>query len=177
MKHNQTTEELISELEEGLRIDEHALEQELQSQPGLIYKATSQYELYVSRRDAAKQYVDEVKAEVDLAVRSDARQQGDKITEKEIEAEVRTSLKVIKATKAYFALHELTGQFSALKDAYKARGYALNSMTDLYIANYYSDASHRSSRKAVEHDDDHMNRRAAINEGRKSLDSERRSRR
>jgi hypothetical protein len=139
----------FAELEAGLHIDENGLDDALMEQTELFYRVSKEYSLLVSRRDAAKQNVDEVKAEVDLQYRQDARNENEKVTEKEIEAKVRMDKDVVAAIDAHLKLNRAVGVYGALKEAYQQRNYVLKELSGLYVANYYGDVTHSSAKSAM----------------------------
>ena len=131
----------IEELEQGLPIDEHDLNGALLRQPDLLYKVSKELTLQTSRRDAAKQMLAEVEAEVDAAIRHDAQVNDEKITEKEVASQKILDKDVQDAEKELLRLSLAVGQLGALKEAYQQRSYALRGLIDLYVANYFGDAS------------------------------------
>lgn len=137
------------ELEEALRIDEHALEEALRDQPTMFYRVSSAYALEISRRDAAKQAFQDAEATCDLAVREDAQKEERKITEGEVRATVQTDGNVAKARERLNRLSESVGRLAALKEAFQQRSYALKDLAGLYVANYYSASEHSGATNAV----------------------------
>lgn len=131
----------LEELEPGLQIDEHALDEALQEQPDLFYRVSKDLALLTSRRDAAKQNVSEVEAQVDLEVRSGAAKRDEKIPEREVDAQKRLHPKVKAAVAQMLQLNSAVGQLAALKEAFQQRSWVLKDLVGLYIANYYSDKS------------------------------------
>jgi len=154
------------ELEAALRIDEYALEGALREQPELFYRVSKAYALAISRRDAAKQALQDAEAEADLLVRGDAQEDDRKITEGEVRAKVQTDGKVVRARDALNAQSELVGKLSALKDAFQQRSYALKDLAGLYVANYYS-ASENSAASGAVRQRDAQDARARMNAARR----------
>lgn len=126
------------ELEAALRIDEYALEEALREQPGLFYRVGAAYAMEVSRRDAAKQALQDQEARESLDVREGARESGEKITEGQVSATVQTAPDVVRARERLLELSESVGRLGALKEAFQQRSYALKDLAGLYVANYYS---------------------------------------
>lgn len=138
----------IEELEQGLEIDEHALDEALQRQPDLFYRVSKQLAIMTSRRDAAKQAIQNAEAEVELEIRQNLGKRDEKLTDKAVAARVRNSGKVKKAMASYLVLNGAVMQFTALKEAFQQRSYALKSLADLHMASYFqtesiSDVSNR----------------------------------
>ena len=136
----------MADLEASLQIDEHALETELRENPDLFYQVASGLALSISKRDEAKQQLDDTEAVVDIELRRDAAKSEDRVTEKELESNRKTDKRVREASKHFNDARADTGRWTALKEAYEQRSYALSKLADLYIANYYSDSSQHSHR-------------------------------
>lgn len=128
----------IKQLETKLQINEHALDIALREHPDLFYKVASELALAISNRDEAKQDLDETEAQVDLSIRSEAAKLGEKTTEKEVQSMCKIDKSVKAANDKLLAEKLNTAKWTALKEAYEARSYALSKLVDLFIANYYS---------------------------------------
>lgn len=155
------------ELEDALRIDEHALEEALRDQPSLFYRVSSAYALQISRRDAAKQALADAEASADLTVREEARENDRKINEGEIRSTVQTEPDVMKARKRFSELSEAVGKLGALKEAFQQRSYALKDLAGLYIANYYTASEHNAAGNVMRQQTADTARRV-MNEARRS---------
>lgn len=141
--------DLIKDLEEGLLIDEHELHAALQMQPDFYYRVSKAYALLLSQRDEAKQTLQVIEAEVDVKLRREALENGDKVTEKEIESRKRIHRDVMAANDDLLTLNHKLGEVLALKEAYQQRSYVLKDLVALYIGNYYSDTTQQTSRNAM----------------------------
>lgn len=143
--------ETIEDLETGLSIDEHALDEALIAQPEFFYRVSKKLALTVSRRDAAKQALAEEEAKCDGQFREDAAREKEKLTETEVKNLIRLDKDVIKATETLNSLNREVGLLTALKEAYQQRSYVLKDLTSLHIANYYTntDGAQSSSRAAL----------------------------
>lgn len=137
------------ELEGALRIDEHALEEALRDQPMLFYRVGAAYAMEISRRDAAKQALQDAEAESDLGVRREAQEDERKITEGEVRAMVQIDGGVVRARARLNQLSESVGRLAALKEAFQQRSYALKSLCELYVANYFSGSEQRGAERLV----------------------------
>jgi hypothetical protein len=127
----------FQELEAGLIIDEHALDEALLTQADSFYRVAQRLATLISERDGAKQHLEEVEARVDAKVRHDAEVAGEKITEREVASQKSLHHDVQKANKDLLDLSYEVGLASALKEAFQQRSYALGKLTDLYIAGYF----------------------------------------
>jgi hypothetical protein len=130
--------DIIEDLEQKLKIDEHGLEIELRDHPDSFYKVAAELSLAISLRDEAKQKLDETESRVDIEIRAEAARLGEKVTEKEVLSRVKTDKAFTDATDRFFELKARAAKISALKEAFEQKSYALSKLTDLYIANYYS---------------------------------------
>lgn len=139
----------LRELEDALVIDEHALDEALREQPQLFYRISRAYALEISRRDAAKQALQDEEASVELDFRDDARERERKITEGEVKAHVQTDGRVVAARDRLARLSESVGKLSALKEAFQQRSYALKDLAGLYIANYYTASEHTAASSSL----------------------------
>ena len=133
-------EELLQELEKGLSIDPHALDDALTTQSVIYYEVSQRLALLTSRRDAAKLSMADTEAYTDGIIRRAAREQDSKKTAEEIRALVRVNGAVQKAQRVYLTLNYGVGQFRALQEAFQQRSYALNKLVELYLSSYFADA-------------------------------------
>lgn len=136
----------LDELEKGLKIDEHALDEALQQQPDLFYRVSKTLAMLTSRRDAMKQEKETVEAQADLTIRRKHARDKDKATEGSIRAEIRLDREVIEVGNELLELANLVAQFAALKEAFQQRSYVLKDLVNLYTANYFGDSAGGSSR-------------------------------
>jgi hypothetical protein len=128
----------LKQLEAKLRIDEHALDIALREHPDLFYKVATELALAISNRDEAKQDLEEIEAQVDMELRKAAAVSDTKTTEKEIESNKKVDKKVKAANDKFLEERFNAAKWTALKEAYEARSYALSKLVDLFLANYYS---------------------------------------
>lgn len=136
------------ELEAGLSIDEHALDEANLHQADLYHRVAKATALKMSQRDAAEQNVTETAAKVELQIRAklaERKEEKEKVTEGDIKARVKTSLDVRNATKTYLDLCASHSKWQALEKSFSQRSYALNRLVDLYVAGYFGDVTKRSN--------------------------------
>lgn len=152
----------IRELEDALRIDEHALEEALRDQPSMFYRVSKAFALEMSRRDAAKQALADAEARADLDIRDEAREEEArvvgkgkeaatskiKLTEGEVRARVQLSAEVVIARDALAARFDAVAKLTALKEAFQQRSYALKDLASLYVANYYTASENGAADRA-----------------------------
>ena len=161
----------LRELEAALRIDEYALEKALRDQPVMFYRVANAYALEISRRDAAKQALQDMEAEIDLDVRDRARKGDQKITEGEIRATVQIDGRVAQAQAALARRNEGVARLTALKEAFQQRSYALKDLAGLYAANYYT-ASEQNAASGAVRSRDATEARARMSEARRGRKEE-----
>ena len=135
----------VHELERGLRIDEHGLNEALVEQPDMFYRVSKALAMEISRRDHAKQALADAEADADLAVRARAIAMEEKVTETEVKSRVRSDASVRTAIAEHLRLCETVGKLAALKEAFQQRSYALKELVGLYLANYYSASEHTAT--------------------------------
>lgn len=131
----------IAEMQEGLRIDKNGLDEALIAQVQLFSSVSEKLTWEISIRDAAKDSLRVIEAEVDEVIRSDAAEEGTKITESAIASQVRMHKDVREATAKLNVLNLNVGLLSSLKESYLQRSYALKELVALYLASYYGDGS------------------------------------
>lgn len=173
--------DLLRELETGLQIDEHGLEEANQQQPDLLYRVSKHLEMLISLRDESKQNFEYVEAMVDIDLRerfltddrdSEKGEKRGRVTDKVIEAHKKVDARVRNAETEMLRLSFAVGQFKALKEAFIQRSYALKEMVGLYLANYYSDVNIDKQQGAVK-DRRAEEARRAMNEVRQAARSNR----
>jgi len=131
----------LGRLESELSIDRHALDECLEKQPMLFYEVSKMLALTISQRDEAKQNLIMAESKADIKIRREAVNTGDKVTEREIDANKRLSPRVEEATASLNILQKNLHIVAGLKDAFEQRSRALKDMCGLYVSNYYSTAS------------------------------------
>ena len=157
----------VEDLEEMLKIDAHALEDEVGMQSDLFYRVGEKLALAVSRRDEAKQDLQDIEAETELSIRKKSSEDGVKMTVDEVKATVRTDRNVRNAQIKLFRLTEITSKLTALRDAFAQRSSMLKKMVDLYVTNYYTNSEYKTSDSAV--------RNSRAERARKDMDKARRA--
>jgi hypothetical protein len=156
----------LAELEQGLLIDENALDEAIERQPDYFHRVSKRLALLISRRDAAKQFLEDEEARIDTNLRHLAKKNDDKLTESEIKAQIRLQPEIKLARKEHHRLSESVGIYTALEKSFQQRSYALGHLVDLYISGYFGNLTHSgNSRGMKEHSGEQARR--AMNELRK----------
>lgn len=164
----------IEDLETGLRIDEHALDDALVQHPDLFYRVSKQLALLTSQRDAKKQELAEQEAKADGDIRETASKHKDKVTETEVKNMIRLDADVSRVLHELLDLNRQVGSWTALKEAFQARSYVLKDLVNLYIANYYGsnqDGGSSAGRALRNHSASHV--REELKTRRQRYDAER----
>lgn len=129
----------LEEFRGYLRIDKHALDQELAEQPGLFEKVGEAHALAVADKDAAKEELANVDARLDGIIRKSA---GDKrVTDTAIKNRIQAHSKHRNAFAAYLTAKMRADQIAALKDAFHSRAYMLRELAGLAVSNYFETSS------------------------------------
>jgi len=138
-------EPTIADLEAELTIDQNKLEDACRNHPDLLYEVGKQLSLLISRRDQAKKNLKVAEAEADLEIRR--KFEGEKKpTETEIGHRVQLDDDVLEATDALLELERQVGETWAMKEAFQARGSAIEFLIKLYLGNYYGSDVERPTR-------------------------------
>lgn len=142
-------EEFIAEYEESLAIDENGLEEALIIQTTNYYAVSKRLSLEQSRRDAAKQHLRDVEARVDSAIRIAVRENGEKVTEREVESRRTNHSDIRDAHNLFMRVDRGVKALEALKDSWSQRSYILKELTALWLASYYGDSDSASADRSV----------------------------
>jgi hypothetical protein len=156
----------LQQMSDGMQIDKHALDEALILQVHNFHQVSERLAIEISLRDAAKDELKVVEAEVDEVVRADAAESEKKITETAIKNAVAAHRDVIKAQKEFARLAKSVGLLQALKESYLQRSYALKELVTLYMANYFGEGSVENAGARRIKDEGAQGHRKAINEER-----------
>lgn len=127
----------ITEFRDYLRIDKSALDDELIEQSMLLFQVSEAFVEAAALRDACKEQVALVDAQLDVRIRDEIEQSDTKTTEGNVKAQIQTDPKHEKAFKAYLNAKREADVLSALKEAFIQRGYLIRDLCSLFMANYY----------------------------------------
>lgn len=131
----------VRDLEKRLRIDEDALNEALIDQAEAFWAVSEELAMTISRRDEAKQTAEELSGRVDLRIRAAAAKAEEKTTETGIKSKVMQDKEVIHQQRILADLNSRVGLFTALKESFKQRGYALNNLVELHTTNDYNNTN------------------------------------
>lgn len=136
----------LSELKANLAIDKMALDDEVIRQPSLFYEISEALTEAAAERDAAKEELATVDAEIDGRVRAKFAKGDMKATDKTVASHVLIDSAHEKAFTSWLTAKTKADKLEALKDAFKQRSYMLRDLVALYTANYYEESSVKPSR-------------------------------
>ncbi len=135
-KFDETIVDFVERLEKALKFDKNRLDDALEEQAGIFHEIADELAIQISRRDQAKKHVTDLESETIVEIKSDAREEDKKITDKEVEALTQLEEGVIQASKTLAELNLIVGRLSALKESYVQRSYALKDLVALQINQY-----------------------------------------
>lgn len=129
----------IEEWRGYLAIDKMALDDEVVRQPSLFYEVSEAYAEATAERDAEKEQLALIDAELD----SDARQGKEKITEGQVKAYIAAAQDHINQHKHWLKAKKHADKVAALKDSFHQRSYMLRDLVTLHTSNYFEESSVR----------------------------------
>lgn len=127
----------IERIENGLKIDEHKLEDELKWQPEMRHDVGIQLAYAISRRDQIVKDLKILKAEVARDFRSGAVTSNEKYTVAEVNDTVVLDKEVRREEQRLVDAERDVKLLEATRDAVKDRGYSIGRLTDLWLEKYY----------------------------------------
>lgn len=136
----------LGELQDQLAIDKSVLDDEVIRQPVLFYTIGEQLTDAAAERDAAKEELASVDADLDGVWRKKLAKTSTRVTETMVSNHVITSAEHETAFKAYLAAKTRADKLLALKEAFQQRSYMLRDLVALYSANYYEESSIKPSK-------------------------------
>lgn len=137
----------LTDLQEQLAIDKSCLDDEVIRQPMLFYSVSEMLVDALAERDAAKEELNAVDADLDGIWRKKlSKDAKGRLTESMVKNHVQLSAQHEKAFDVYLKAKTKADRLTALKEAFQARSYMLRDLVQLYSANYYEDASVKPTR-------------------------------
>ena len=130
-----------AELRAKLRIDKHALDDEVEQQPELYGEVAEAAALAKSQVESLEEQVKVLEASIDADAREQAGIADERITENEIKSMIASSVVRKEMIIKLLDSRHLQRQLEALTTSFRHRSYALRDMVDLYLASYYSSRS------------------------------------
>lgn len=121
-----------------LAIDKYRLDDALEKQAHYMYEVGEQYAEKVSTRDALKERIETVDAEIAEKFRKAAAAAGEKLTEANLQQKIAMSEHHLAAHEEYLEAKKDAEMWGAMKDAFIQRGLALRELAGLYTSNYFA---------------------------------------
>ena len=131
----------IEEFRSYLEIDKTALDDVVTQQPMLFYKVSEAFVRAASERDALKERLAIVDAELDSEIREKLEAEEIKITETNVKSKVQTHKRHETAFKSYIKAKEQADVLQALKEAFHQRSFMIRDLCSLYVANFFEEGS------------------------------------
>ena len=127
-----------------LAIDKHNLDEEVIRQPMLQYDASERYAYVVSYRDALKDDIKKLSAELYLQYRESLSKAETRVTETLIQANVDIDEELVALKIALGKAVLDVDKLVALKDAVFQRGFMLKELCSMYLHDYYAKEAHHT---------------------------------
>lgn len=124
-----------------LRVNKHRLDDELETQAEVMDRISDQISALAARSSEADNDLKLTEARLFRGFKND----DEKLTDKAAESAVKRDSERIKAFRAAVSASQELAQWNGLHEAWKARGYSINKLCDLYVAQYFTKDSHRVS--------------------------------
>ena len=139
----QAAEELPSlyrQLRGALIIDKDRLEEAVLRQPDLFFQVAEQYSLAVSRRDAARDNLSRMDAEIARNIRADLAKRNEKDTASVVTDLIILDARHIQAAEQFAKLKQASDEWGTLKESYEQRMRMLRELVSLYSTGYWTNA-------------------------------------
>jgi len=127
----------IEELEAALRIDRNNLDDAIAHQHELYYEVCKQVALRMAEVDSAKAGLKEIEAEVDAAIRGEAANNDERITETMIASMKLRDRDVKRQKQTILDLELKYARLQALEKSYHQRNAALERLLTWHMRQYY----------------------------------------
>lgn len=131
----------VDEFKKYLAINKADLDEELIRQPTLFHEVSEAYTLAASERDAIKEDMAVIDAELDAEVRGKFEKAGNKYTEAMVKNEVQSHALHRQAFEVHAKAKLLADKLQALKDSFHQRRYMLQELCTLYATGYFESTS------------------------------------
>lgn len=129
------------EFRKKLRIDKHALDEEVERQPEIYGEVADAAIIAKSQVDSLEQQIKELESEIDTRIRKDADSDEERITENQIRNIVAGNKERKKLVIKLLNARNQQMRLDALQTAFRHKSYALRDMVDLYLSSYYTSRS------------------------------------
>lgn len=131
-----------------LEIDKGQLDKELVEQSQLFFNVAEAFVEAADQRDALKEQLAVVDADLDTCFRREAQVRDEKITEGQVKSLIKTHKDHEEAYDAYANAKNLADKLQALKESFHMRSQMLKHLCELYVADFYEKNSIQGTDKA-----------------------------
>lgn len=142
---------IYDELVERLEIDKDSLDDDLRTFADAYYRIADAVAVSATLRDESKAKLQEVEADVSERVRQELTEAGVKFTVDQVRQSTMTRPSVTKARTRYQQDVYQHNRWSALKEAWDKRSFAIHNMVELYTSQYYSVQRENTSGRKKRH--------------------------
>lgn len=137
----------LKALQAQLEINKTELDDEVIRQPSLFYMVSEQLTDALAERDAAKEELANVDADLYATWRTKlGKSEKGRVTDTMVNMHVQASADHEAAFANYLKAKTKAEKLLALKEAFQQRSYMLRDLVSLYSANYYEDTSMRPTK-------------------------------
>ncbi len=135
------------EFRQNLRIDKHALDDEIERQAEIYGEIADAAAQAKSQVDSLEEELKELESHLDKTFREKAERTEERITEAQIRSKVAGSSNRKKLAVKLLNAKDLQRRLDALQTAQRHKSYALRDMVDLYLSSYYETRSAKGSKR------------------------------
>lgn len=121
-----------------LRVNKHRLDEELEIQAEVMGRISDRMAQIGARATEVEQELKVVEAKLYRQLKDD----DEKMTEKAADSAVRRHQERTRASERMILANKELAQWQGLYAAWKARGFSISSLCDLYLGQYYTKDSH-----------------------------------
>lgn len=129
----------IDEFRRYLLIDKNDLDTEVSRHASLFYEIGEAYTQAIAERDALKEMLATIDAQLDAMVREEL--EGEKVTESMVKSRVQLHPNHATAFQAHLDAKLLADKLAALKESFHSRTYMLKELSALYLSGYFDRTS------------------------------------
>jgi hypothetical protein len=157
----------IEELKERLEPDRNSLDDELIQQPSLYFMVGEMLVTAISIRDAAKENLERIDAELAERIRADWTKKKIRWSETKVGDQVLMEEEHIEAKREHNGASLYVGRLQSLQASFDQKGRNLRDLVNLFIAGYFDNASAKGGKKVRDS--------ALASTGRQSMNAARKS--
>jgi len=136
----------------GLQFNKHELDEAILHHGELFFTVSERVANYSSIRDEAKKRMEESYARNSLRIREQATEEGRKLTEDLVKQLTLLDDDYKEDSICYLRAKWETDVWTALKDAYNARGYMIKEMAELWKASYFNTEAIKGGTEDVQYE-------------------------